>query len=65
MSDWPDDYNLLGLRWSYIPLITNVNVSLWGNEVLFECIYDPEENDCLIAWHFIDCRDISWEVLHR
>ncbi len=60
MSDWKDDYNLLGLG-GFTSLITNVNVSLWGNEVLIECVYNPEERLPYIL-AFKDCRDISWTV---
>ena len=60
MSDWKDDYNLLGLG-DFTSLITKVNVSLWGNEVLIECAYNPEERlPYMLA--FKDCRDISWTV---
>ena len=60
MSDWKDDYNLLGLG-GFTSLITNVNVSLWGNELLIECVYNPEERlPYLLA--FKDCRQISWTV---
>ena len=60
MSDWKDDYNLLGLG-GFTSLITKVNVSLWGNEVLIECVYNPEERLPYIL-AFKDCRDISWTV---
>jgi hypothetical protein len=36
----PDDYNLLNLG-GLTSLVKNVNVSLWGNQILFEFIYDP------------------------
>jgi len=60
MSDWKDDYNLLGLG-DFTSLITNVKVSLWGNEVLIECVYNPEER-LPYRLAFKDCRDISWTV---
>ncbi|MEG4585724.1 hypothetical protein QUA54_10980 [Microcoleus sp. MOSTC5] len=60
MSDWKDDYNLLGLG-GFTSLITKVNVSLWGNEVLIECVYNPEERLPYIL-AFKDCRNISWTV---
>ena len=60
MSDWKDDYNLLGLG-GFTSLITNVKVSLWGNEVLIECVYNPEER-LPYRLTFKDCRDISWTV---
>jgi hypothetical protein len=60
MNDWKDDYNLLGLG-GFTSLITNVKVSLWGNEVSLECVYNPEERlPYLLA--FKDCRDIRWTV---
>jgi hypothetical protein len=39
-------------------------VSLWGNEILFECIYDPTGDRSPYTLVFHDCRDISWEVFH-
>ena len=39
----PDDYHLLKLG-GLTSLITSVNVSLWGNEVSVECVYDPTED---------------------
>lgn len=60
MSDWNDDYNLLGLG-GLTSLITKVNVSSWGNEVLIECVYNPEERLPYIL-AFKDCRDITWTV---
>ena len=58
-----DDYNLLNLG-GLTSLITNINVSLWGNEILFECIYDPTGDRSPYSLVFQDCRDISWEVFH-
>lgn len=55
-----DDYHLLGLR-GLTSLITNVKVSLWGNEVLFECLYNPE-NPSPYGMVFKDCREIKWDV---
>jgi hypothetical protein len=60
MNDWKDDYNLLGLG-GLTSLITNVNVSLWGNEVLIECVYSPEQRLPYLL-EFKDCRDIRWTV---
>ncbi|MCY7381305.1 MAG: hypothetical protein LH628_01720 [Microcoleus sp. CAN_BIN18] len=60
MSDWKDDYNLLGLG-RLTSLVTNVKVSLWGNEVLIECVYNPEERLPYVL-AFKDCRDIRWTV---
>ena len=59
----PDDYNLLNLG-ELTSLVTNVNVSLWGNEIVFECIYDPTRDRLPYTIVFHDCRDISWEVFH-
>ena len=58
-----DDYELLNLG-GLTSLIANVNVSLWGNEILFECIYDPTGDRLPYSIVFHDCRDISWEVFH-
>ena len=60
MSDWKDDYNLLGLG-GLTSLVTNIKVSLWGNEVLIECVYNPEERFPYVL-AFKDCRDIRWTV---
>ncbi|TAE62340.1 MAG: hypothetical protein EAZ86_31275 [Oscillatoriales cyanobacterium] len=57
----PDDYNLLNLG-GLTSLVTNVNVSLWGNEVLLECIYDPTGDRLPYFLVFHDCREIMWEV---
>ena len=59
----PDDYNLLNLG-ELTSLVTNVNVSFWGNEIVFECIYDPTRDWLPYTIVFHDCRDISWEVFH-
>jgi hypothetical protein len=58
-----DDYELLNLG-GLTSLITNINVSLWGNQIVFECIYDPTGNRSPYSIVFQDCRDISWEVFH-
>jgi hypothetical protein len=60
MSDWKDDYNLLGLG-GLTSLVTNIKVSLWENEVLIECVYNPEERFPYVL-AFKDCRDIRWTV---
>ena len=60
MSDWKDDYNLLGLG-SFTSLITNVKVSSWGNEVSIECVYNPEERLPYVL-AFKDCCDIGWTI---
>ena len=59
----PDDYNLLNVG-GLTSLVTNVNVSLWGNQIVFECIYDPTGDRSPYTIVFHDCRDISWEVFH-
>ncbi|WP_242723101.1 hypothetical protein [Microcoleus vaginatus] len=51
---------MLGLG-GFTSLITKVNVSLWGSEVLIECVYNPEERLPYMLT-FKDCRDISWTV---
>ena len=58
-----DDYELLNVG-GLTSLVTNVNVSLWGNEISFECIYDPMGDRSPYTIVFRDCRDISWEVFH-
>ena len=58
-----DDYNLLNLG-GLTSLVTNINVSLWGNQIIFECIYDPTGDRSPYSIVFHDCRDISWEVFH-
>jgi len=57
----PDDYNLLNLG-GLTSLVTNVNVCLWGNEILFQCIYDPTGDRLPYSLVFQDCREIMWEV---
>ena len=58
-----DDYELLNVG-GLTSLVTNVNVSLWGNEISFECIYDPTGDRSPYTIVFHDCRDIRWEVFH-
>jgi len=58
-----DDYELLNLG-GLTSLVANVNVSLWGNQIVFECIYDPTGDRSPYTIVFHDCRDISWEVFH-
>ncbi len=60
MSDWKDDYNLLGFG-GLTSLVTSVKVSLWGSEVLIECVYNPEER-LPYTLAFKDCREIGWTV---
>lgn len=55
-----DDYHLLGLG-GLTSLITNIKVSLWGNEVLFECLYNPEAPSPYVMV-FKDCREMRWDV---
>ena len=57
----PDDYHLLKLG-GLTSLITSVNVSLWGNEVTLECVYDPTHNRLPYVLVFQDCQDIRWSV---
>ncbi|MGL5058879.1 MAG: hypothetical protein ACRC62_02770 [Microcoleus sp.] len=56
-----DDYELLNVG-GLTSLVTNVNVSLWGNEVVIECIYDPTGDRDPYSLVFQDCRLITWEV---
>ncbi|NJK65292.1 MAG: hypothetical protein HC789_14440 [Microcoleus sp. CSU_2_2] len=56
-----DDYELLNVG-GLTSLVTNVNVSLWGNEVILECIYDPTGDRSPYSLVFQDCRFITWEV---
>jgi hypothetical protein len=58
-----DDYELLNVG-GLTSLVTNVNVSLWGNEVVLECIYDPTGDRSPYTIVFHDCREIRWEVFH-
>ncbi|MBC6421518.1 MAG: hypothetical protein GDA43_09900 [Hormoscilla sp. SP5CHS1] len=60
MTNWTEDYHLLGLG-GLTSLITNVQISMWGNKILFECVYDPEKRSPYMIV-FQDCREITWEV---
>jgi hypothetical protein len=60
MTNFGDDYNLLGLG-GLTSLIINIKISLWGNEVLIECVYNPEQRLPYLL-EFKDCRDIRWTV---
>lgn len=62
MTEWKDDYHLLGLG-GLTSLVTNVKVSLWGNEVLIECVYNPEKRLPYVLV-FKDCHNISWDIYH-
>jgi hypothetical protein len=57
----PDDYHLLRLG-DLTSLITSVNVSLWGNRVSVECVYNPTEERLPYVLIFQDCHDIKWSV---
>ncbi len=57
----PDDYHLLKLG-GLTSLITSVKVSLWGNEVSLECVYNPAKERLPYVLIFQDCRDIRWTV---
>lgn len=60
MTNWNDDYPLLNLG-GLTSLIKTVNVSLWGNEITFECLYNPE-NPIPYQMVFKDCQEIQWTV---
>ena len=56
-----DDYQLLNLG-GLTSLVTNVRLSLWGNEVVLECLYDPTGDRLPYTLTFQDCREINWEI---
>jgi hypothetical protein len=56
-----DDYELLNVG-GLTSLVTKINVSLWGNEISLECIYDPTGDRSPYTIVFHDCRFITWEV---
>ncbi|GAA6617114.1 hypothetical protein NUACC26_029230 [Scytonema sp. NUACC26] len=56
----PDDYHLLKLG-GQTSLITSVAVSLWGNKVSIECVYNPAERLPYVLV-FQDCCDIRWTM---
>jgi hypothetical protein len=60
MTNWNDDYYLLDLG-GLTSLIKAVKVSLWGSEITFQCLYNPEKP---IPYQMIfkDCQDIRWDV---
>ena len=43
-------------------LVTNVKVTLWGNEVVLECLYDPTGDRLPYILKFKDCQEIRWEI---
>ncbi|MBH8576720.1 hypothetical protein I8752_27765 [Nostocaceae cyanobacterium CENA369] len=57
----PDDYYLLRLG-GLTSLITSVNVSLWGNRISVECVYNPTEVRLPYILVFQNCHDIRWSV---
>ena len=55
-----EDLKPLGLG-NFTSLVTNVQVSLWGNDFLLECLYDPiDRRPYKLA--FQDCREIRWDI---
>lgn len=56
-----DDYNLLNLG-GLTSLITNVRLSLWGNEVVLECLYDPTGDRLPYTLNFKDCQEIRSRI---
>jgi hypothetical protein len=56
-----DDYYLLGLG-GMISLVTNIQVSSWGAELLLECVYDPRGERLPYQLIFKDCQYIRWDV---
>ena len=59
----PDDYEQLNIG-GLTSLVTNVKVSHWGNELLFECVYDPTGDRLPYKLVFHDCHKINWDVFH-
>ncbi len=55
-----EDLKPLGLG-NFTSLVTSVQVSLWGNEFLLECVYNPIKRSPY-KFVFQDCREIRWEV---
>ncbi len=47
-----DDYELLNLG-GLTSLVANVKVSLWGNQIVFECIYDPTGDRSPVGSYFM------------
>lgn len=60
MNYWTEDYHLLGLG-GLTSLIANVKIDRWGNQISFECFYNPEMRSPYVIV-FQDCREINWEV---
>lgn len=56
-----EDLKPIGLG-NLTSLVTSVQVSLWGNEILLECVYDPTYDRLPYKLAFLDCRDIQWTV---
>lgn len=46
---------------SFISLITNIHLSLWGNKLTFECVYDPIDRKPY-KMIFIGCNSIRWDI---
>jgi hypothetical protein len=55
------DYHLLRLG-DLTSLITDIEVSLWGSELSFRCVYDPIGKRLPYKLIFQDCQDIRWTV---
>ncbi|OCQ97500.1 hypothetical protein BCD67_24620 [Oscillatoriales cyanobacterium USR001] len=58
-----DDYKKLNLG-GLTSLVTNVKMSCWGNELFFECVYDPTGDRLSYTLVFHDCHNIIWNVYH-
>jgi hypothetical protein len=46
--------------------VKDIHLFSWGNEVVFECLYEPGAPAEPIPFQVVlqDCRDIQWRVFH-
>lgn len=56
-----DDYKLLGLG-ELTSLITDVEISHWGTEVMLKCVYAPRGERLPYQLTFHNCQEIQWNV---
>lgn len=61
MNKMTDDYTLLGLG-ELTSIVTGINISAWGSQVLLECIYDPIGDSLPYQLLFQRCREVHFEI---
>jgi hypothetical protein len=55
-----EDLKLVGLG-DFVSLITKIEWSFWGNQLVFKCLYDPIDRKPYKII-FFDCHEINWSI---